>query len=89
MSLGLRNELLLVEVEGQRILLGMTPHTIQNLYIAPIAESGEAAIEERLVAEERHAGARESTRAPRLVQDSSDDFTEEQARGLRSLLARK
>jgi flagellar protein FliO/FliZ len=89
MSLGLRNELLLVEVEGQRLLLGMTPHTIQNLYIAPITESAETAAEERIAAEDRPAREQESTRAPRLVRDASDDYIEEQARGLRSLLARK
>jgi flagellar biogenesis protein FliO len=89
MSLGLRNELLLVEVEGQRLLLGMTPHTIQNLYIAPITESTETAAEERLRDDDRPMRAPDSARGPRVVRDTSDDYTEDQARGLRSLLARK
>ncbi len=32
-SVGVRSELLLVEVEGQRLLLGVTPSSVQNLYI--------------------------------------------------------
>jgi flagellar biogenesis protein FliO len=32
---GVRSELLLVDFEGQRLLLGVTPYTIQNLYIMP------------------------------------------------------
>jgi flagellar protein FliO/FliZ len=32
-SLGLRNELVVVNVEGQRLLIGVTPHSIQSLAI--------------------------------------------------------
>jgi flagellar biogenesis protein FliO len=32
---GVRSELLLVDFEGQRLLLGVTPYTIQNLFIMP------------------------------------------------------
>ncbi len=34
-SLGMRSELLLVEIEGQRLLLGVTPHGSQTLYVLP------------------------------------------------------
>ncbi len=67
----------------------MTPHTIQNLYIAPITESTETAAEERLRDDDRPMRAPDSARSPRVVRDTSDDYTEDQARGLRSLLARK
>jgi flagellar biogenesis protein FliO len=39
--LGVRSELVLVDLDGQRILLGVTPHSVQNLYIVPDAETDE------------------------------------------------
>ena len=42
-SVGVRSELLLIEVQGQKLLVGVTPHTIQNLFIVP-----EDAIDEEL-----------------------------------------
>jgi flagellar biogenesis protein FliO len=40
-SLGVRSELVLIELDGQRLLLGVTPHTVQNLYIVPDASAEE------------------------------------------------
>ena len=44
--IGVRSELLVIDFEGQRLLLGVTPHTIQNLFIvppeAPTAGEGDA-----------------------------------------------
>lgn len=40
-SAGFRCELLLVELQGQRMLLGVTAHAIQNLYIVPEGSSEE------------------------------------------------
>jgi hypothetical protein len=44
-SVGVRSELVVVEVEGQRLLLGVTPHSIQSLLILPEESS---AMEEEL-----------------------------------------
>jgi flagellar biogenesis protein FliO len=33
--IGVRSELLVIDFEGQRLLVGVTPHTIQNLFIMP------------------------------------------------------
>jgi len=44
-SLGVRSELILVELEGQRLLLGVTPNSIQNLYIVPTTYADELAAE--------------------------------------------
>jgi flagellar biogenesis protein FliO len=40
-SAGFRSELLLVELGDQRLLLGVTPNSIQNLYIVPESPSGD------------------------------------------------
>jgi len=40
-AVAVRSELLLVEIEGQRLLLGVTPNAIQNLYIFPETEVAE------------------------------------------------
>ncbi len=37
-NLGVRSELVLIDLDGQRLLLGVTPSAIQNLYIAPLDE---------------------------------------------------
>lgn len=37
-AIGVRSELIVIEMDGQRLLLGVTPSTIQNLFIAPLPE---------------------------------------------------
>jgi flagellar biogenesis protein FliO len=71
---GPRCELLLVEIEGQRLLLGVTPQSVQNLYI--IAEPPtEDAAEAKAVTPSQ---ARRSSRSSAL----DIDAIEGQARGL-------
>lgn len=72
---GPRCELLLVEIEGQRLLLGVTPQSVQNLYIIADPATEDAAVEAKAVSP---AQARRSSRASALDVDT----VEGQARGL-------
>ncbi len=73
-SAGLRCELLLVELGDQRLLLGVTPHSIQNLYIIPEAGSNESE-------------AQAASTGRNGTDDMASDI-EGQARGLLSIRAR-
>jgi len=73
---GSRSELLLVEIEGQRLLLGVTPHTVQNLYIVPDAPTDGVPAEPKGTTVDSNRGIER-----RGVQDL--DLVEGQARGLR------
>jgi hypothetical protein len=41
----MRSELVLIDVEGQRLLLGVAPHSIQTLYIVPETPAEDVASE--------------------------------------------
>jgi flagellar protein FliO/FliZ len=77
-SIGMRSELLVVNVEGQRLLLGVTPHSIQSLAVLD-GEEQEAALPEPEPAQTSTLGARfaamldsADARAPRkLTRDRS------------------
>ena len=58
-SIGVRSELLLVDLEGQRILLGVTPSNIQSLLIVPDSSMSEPVPVEEPVA---RVAARETVR---------------------------
>jgi flagellar protein FliO/FliZ len=96
-SIGVRSELLVVEMEGQRLLLGVTPSTIQSLYIAPLADDFDVAGDEpadpgssRLLrAEIGRRPTEVDTGRARPARRSSQDFIEEQARGISALAERK
>lgn len=99
-TIGVRSELLVVDIDGQRMLLGVTPSSIQNLYISPLPE-GEADHEASPAAPEvddEPLPTRETRRLPtarpaarkalRSVQNSPEPV-EEQARGLYAIAERK
>jgi flagellar biogenesis protein FliO len=102
---GVRSELLIIEVEGQRMLLGVTPHGIQNLYIVPDTDAeevgGALSAPGRTVADAIAAsdevraatggGASESKRSRRATASAggSHDVIEAQARGLLSIGERR
>jgi flagellar biogenesis protein FliO len=75
-SAGPRCELLLIELEGQRLLLGVTPQSIQNLYIIADASPEEPGME---IKESASAPAKRAKNAPQ-----GPDAVEGQARGLLS-----
>jgi flagellar biogenesis protein FliO len=84
-SVGVRSELLIVEVEGQRVLLGVTPNAIQNLMILPdAAASDEASLNDRR--EERDDAP---SRATLRFGDRGSEHIEGQAQGLLALRARR
>ena len=92
-TVGLRSELLVVSVEGQRLLLGVTPHSIQSIAIldaesaAPVTENlgdrfaGIIEAAEREPASELNPLRPRPT--PRLPEPDGDDA--DQAVGLRAL----
>lgn len=97
-SIGVRSELLVVEMDGQRLLLGVTPNAIQNLYIAPFTEdSGSAPIDEPLELVRPRPPMRDVLRKPveekpavrRGTRQLPIEYVEEQARGLRAIAERK
>ena len=97
-SIGVRSELLVVEMGGQRLLLGVTPNTIQNLYIASFAEDAMVVVPEarEVRDEEPTSSAVEIARRPsssgakrRTLQLPLTDTVEEQARGIRAFAERK
>jgi flagellar protein FliO/FliZ len=93
-AIGIRSELLVVNVEGQRMLLGVTPHSIQSLAVLDGEEAAEApasdsqapdhALEHRFAAllksTETRAVAARADAMPR-----AEDEVAGQARGLLAL----
>ena len=84
--IGLRSELLVVNVEGQRLLIGVTPHSIQNLAVldgeeaaAPVpgeeTDTGPSALGDRFAAMLKAADPRDGARGTELPRrsDSSQD----------------
>jgi flagellar biogenesis protein FliO len=95
-AIGLRSELLVVNVEGQRLLLGVTPHSIQNLAIldgdvaAPavpmeMPEEASSALGDRFAAMLKAADPRESGRGtdPTRRPDSSREAARPAAEAIR------
>jgi len=71
-AIGVRSELLLVELEGQRLLIGVTPSSMQTLYLLPDSLPDELAADapaedarRDAVSERRLANLLESRLAPR------------------------
>ncbi len=100
LPIGVRSELIMVDVDGQRLLLGVTPNAIQNLFIAPLDD---AMVPTDFSAshildtppEERASRRRRIATAPARKEPNAQvaarkqaDLVEEQAHGIRSLLAR-
>lgn len=81
-SIGVRSELLVIEMDGQRLLLGVTPTTIQNLYIAPLAE------DERLATDEVEAVVEPRAHATEPVRRARDPEPVRRARDPEPVLAR-
>jgi hypothetical protein len=96
-AIGVRSELILVDMDGQRLLLGVTPNTIQNLYIVPPAEDDpllESAplaitVDRPVSLEVRRRAAEVEPAAPRAPRKAAPDFVEEQARGIRAIAERR
>ncbi len=97
--IGVRSELLLLELEGQRLLIGVTPSSMQTLYLLPDDSSEELAseapserrisalLEARIAPQEEK---RETARASVAVSAPEDDaILEGQATGLRSIGSRR
>jgi flagellar protein FliO/FliZ len=96
-SIGVRSELILVDMDGQRLLLGVTPNSIQNLYIMAPSEPVEATVSDPIAAEPPprllEATARRASRTDAAVRrtprKAAPDYVEEQARGIRALAETK
>jgi flagellar biogenesis protein FliO len=101
LSVGARNEVLLIEFDGQRILIGSTPNSIQTLVHcnldAELSEASDAtqapteaepvAASERIETANAPPRRPRSTHVARLAPAPQEDLgIEEQARGLRALL---
>jgi flagellar biogenesis protein FliO len=93
-AVGIRSEILIVDVEGQRLLLGVTPHSIQSLAVldgddaatpnAFVAPTQERALGERFAAMLDSAESRvEASRQESSVR--AEDEVAGQARGLLAL----
>jgi flagellar biogenesis protein FliO len=63
-TIGVRSELILLELEGQKLLIGVTPSSMQTLYLLPDTSQDEAAASE-VAPERRIANLLESRIAPR------------------------
>jgi flagellar biogenesis protein FliO len=98
-TIGVRSELLLLELEGQRLLIGVTPSSMQTLYLLPDTSPDESAaeapserrisalLEARIAPQEER---REVAKAPAAISKSDDDATlEGQAAGLRAIGSRR
>jgi flagellar biogenesis protein FliO len=73
-SVGVRSELLLVDLEGQRILLGVTPSNIQSLLIVPdSAMSDPIPVEEPVSAQDSVAALRSMPSMAQLMKQLDDD----------------
>jgi flagellar biogenesis protein FliO len=97
-SIGVRSELLVVEMDGQRLLLGVTPSTIQNLYIAPFTDDAEVLARgpvetvppPRSIRQDvSHRPSAAKLAAPDVTRRQRADLLEGQALGIRSLVERK
>jgi flagellar biogenesis protein FliO len=93
---GLRSELLIVNVEGQRLLIGVTPHSIQSLAMlegdedaSPQRNEDAPALEqpvgERFAAVLKSAETRSEGHRPKLPAAPEDTHVAGQARGLLGL----
>ncbi len=97
-SIGLRSELLVVNVEGQRLLLGVTPHSIQSLAVLDGDEAAAMAPSDAALAEGSSVGERFAAmlqaadsrpQAGRADTSAADDAVlQGQARGLLALRRR-
>jgi flagellar biogenesis protein FliO len=102
MAAGFRSELLIVNVEGQRLLIGVTPHTIQTLAVLDVDEGPEVELAggARKTLGERFDAMLDSAAVPPMgghpgdatsmrskMSDESDDPSD-QARGLLALKRR-
>ena len=98
-TIGVRSELVLVELEGQRVLIGVTPSSMQTLYLLPETPAEELApvsmgsdMGRDRIADllERRIPARQVVREPSpAVAVEDDNDCEGQAVGLRALGARR
>jgi flagellar protein FliO/FliZ len=99
-SLGLRNELLVVNVDGQRLLLGVTPHSIHSLAVldsplehlsTPAAEPSDGLTIGSTLGTMLDAieDTREADRPAKRSSTAKDDQIPGQARGLASLRRRR
>jgi flagellar protein FliO/FliZ len=92
-TIGLRSELLIVNVEGQRLLIGVTPHSIQSLAVldgedgalAPGALAQEAPLGERFAAVLKSAETPSEGQRPKLPPAAEEPYVAGQARGLLGL----
>jgi flagellar protein FliO/FliZ len=93
-AVGMRSELLVVNVEGQRLLLGVTPHSIQSLAVLDGDEAADQSVSEtkaqEQALEQRFAALLKSTEsragAPRPdAMPRAEDEVAGQARGLLGL----
>ena len=98
-SIGMRSELLVVQVEGQRLLIGVTPHSIQSLAVldgddealpraSEALEPGGSAVGERFAAMLQAADARAPGQRPEASPTADDASLAGQARGLLALRRR-
>ncbi len=93
MSTGVRSELVLIDIEGQRILLGVTPSSIQTLYIVPDSSLENSLVEpaDSSTFARRLAGVIDPRETARPARESAvekvapEADVEEQVRGLMSL----
>jgi flagellar biogenesis protein FliO len=99
-TVGVRSELILLELEGQKVLIGVTPSSMQTLYLLPENSEEERAPapekESRLVTllDARIAPRAEPREAPSSqtvisAPDEDDSILEGQAASLRSIGARR
>lgn len=92
-TIGVRSELLLVEIEGQRMLVGVTPSSMQTLFLFPESPEGELAPSQEQPVDSRIAQLLERRIPPREPPPSlpadEDDIFEGQAAGLRALGGRR
>jgi flagellar protein FliO/FliZ len=99
-TIGVRSELLVLEVEGQKLLIGVTPSSMQTLFLLPDHPVEEPTVEtvvpERRIATllESRIAPREETRAaaraPEVTPPRNDEpDLEGQAAGLRAIGARR
>ena len=73
-SIGLRSELLVVNVEGQRLLIGVTPHSIQSLAILDADEPQNAGqLAGKSAVGQRFAAMLDAASGPRTRAAAADD----------------
>ncbi len=93
--IGLRSELLVVNVEGQRLLIGVTPHSIRNLAVlegedaaatvpGEATDTGPATLGDRFAAMLKAAEPRDGAHGPRRSDSSQDAARQAPPEGLRA-----